>query len=249
VDQIYEAPGQFQAPALILATVAFAWQIYFDFSGYTDMARGIARVMGFRLMLNFNNPYVATGLGDFWSRWHISLSTWFKDYVYFPLGGNRNGSFVTYRNMFLTMVISGIWHGAAWTFVIWGVLHALGRIVTRDLERTRFYREWVPTLVKQMLVFAFVTFTWIFFRAQSLGDAWLIVKRVFSSGWADPQIPLLMVTLVVAVWAYQLLYTNALITRRFLELAPVRVGLAILMIVYLVIVAQPSTKAFIYFQF
>jgi hypothetical protein len=100
-----------------------------------------------------------------------------------------------------------------------------------------------------MLVFAFVTFTWIFFRAQSLGDAWLIVKRVFSSGWADPQIPLLMVTLVVAVWAYQLLYTNALITRRFLELAPVRVGLAILMIVYLVIVAQPSTKAFIYFQF
>jgi alginate O-acetyltransferase complex protein AlgI len=249
VDQVYEAPGQFQAPALILATVAFAWQIYFDFSGYTDMARGIARVMGFRLMLNFNNPYAATGLGDFWSRWHISLSTWFKDYVYFPLGGNRNGSFITYRNIFLTMVISGIWHGAAWTFVIWGVLHAVGRIVTRDLERTRFYRDQVPTLVKQMLVFAFVTITWVFFRAQSLADACMIVKRVFSSGWADPQIPLLMVTLVLAVWAYQLLYTNALITRRFLELAPVRVGLAILMMAYLVIVAQPSTKAFIYFQF
>ncbi len=123
VDQVYEAPGQFQTPALVLATVAFAWQIYFDFSGYTDMARGIARVMGFRLMLNFNNPYAATGLGDFWSRWHISLSTWFKDYVYFPLGGNRNGTLATYRNMFLTMVISGIWHGASWTFVIWGVLH------------------------------------------------------------------------------------------------------------------------------
>jgi len=249
VDQVYEAPGQFQTPALILATVAFAWQIYFDFSGYTDMARGIARVMGFRLMLNFNNPYAATGLGDFWSRWHISLSTWFKDYVYFPLGGNRNGTLATYRNMFLTMVISGIWHGASWTFVIWGVLHALGRIVTRDLERTRFYREQVPMFVKQILVFTFVTFTWIFFRAQSLADARLIVTRIFSSGWADPQIPLLMVTLVLAVWAYQLLYTNALTTRRILELAPVRVGLMILMITYLMIVAQPSTKAFIYFQF
>ncbi|HET6427695.1 MAG TPA: MBOAT family O-acyltransferase, partial [Phycisphaerae bacterium] len=126
VDKVYDAPGQCQAPALILATLAFTWQIYFDFSGYTDMARGIGRMMGFRLMLNFNNPYLATGLGDFWSRWHISLSTWFKAYVYIPLGGNRGGKFNTYRNMFLTMVISGLWHGAAWTFVIWGVLHAIG---------------------------------------------------------------------------------------------------------------------------
>src|SRR5215472_7786402 len=120
VDPVYGNPSQFQAPALILATVAFGWQIYFDFSGYTDMARGIAQLMGFRLMLNFNNPYTATGLGDFWNRWHISLSTWFKDYLYFPLGGSRGGAWRTYRNMFLTMVISGIWHGAACTFVIWG---------------------------------------------------------------------------------------------------------------------------------
>jgi D-alanyl-lipoteichoic acid acyltransferase DltB (MBOAT superfamily) len=249
VDQVYDAPGQFQAPALILATVAFAWQIYFDFSGYTDMARGIARVMGFRLMLNFNNPYVATSLGDFWSRWHISLSTWFKDYVYFPLGGNRHGTWATYRNMFVTMVISGIWHGAAWTFVIWGVLHAVGRILTRELERTTFYRERVPTLVKQLLVFAFVCFTWIFFRAQSLSDAWLIVTRIFGAGGSDPQFPLMMVVLILAVWAYQFLWTGAVRTRKLLELAPVRVGLVVLMITYLAIVAQPSTKAFIYFQF
>ena len=104
----------------MLATFAFAWQIYFDFSGYTDMARGIARMMGFRLMRNFNNPYAATGLGDFWARWHISLSTWFKDYLYFPLGGSRHGTLVTYRNMIMTMVISGVWHGSKWTFVIWG---------------------------------------------------------------------------------------------------------------------------------
>ena len=126
---------------MILATIAFGWQIYFDFSGYTDMARGIAEMMGFRLMLNFNNPYTATGLGDFWNRWHISLSTWFKDYVYFPLGGNRGGVWRTYRNMFITMVVSGIWHGAAWGFVIWGALHALGRCLTRELERTQFLPE------------------------------------------------------------------------------------------------------------
>src|SRR5438128_1056875 len=151
VDLVYGNPGQFQSAALVLATVAFGWQIYFDFSGYTDMARGIAELMGFRLMLNFNNPYTATGLGDFWNRWHISLSTWFKDYLYFPLGGSRGSKLRTYFNMFVTMVISGIWHGAAWTFVIWGALHALGRCLTREVEQTAFYKQQVPRLVKQLL--------------------------------------------------------------------------------------------------
>src|SRR5947207_6357863 len=191
VDPVYGNPGQFQAPALILATLAFGWQIYFDFSGYTDMARGIAQLMGFRLMLNFNNPYTATGLGDFWNRWHISLSTWFKDYLYFPLGGSRGGTWRTYRNMFLTMVISGIWHGAAWTFVIWGALHALGRCLTREVEHTEFYQEQIPRLLKQLVVFTFVTFTWIFFRAQSLDDAWLVISRIFTTSWVDPRLPLL----------------------------------------------------------
>ena len=127
VERVYDNPKAFGAPALMLATFAFAWQIFFDFSGYTDMARGVAKLMGFNLILNFNNPYLATGLGDFWSRWHISLSTWFRDYVYIPLGGNRGGTFNTYRNLFLTFFISGIWHGADWTFVIWGALHAAGR--------------------------------------------------------------------------------------------------------------------------
>jgi D-alanyl-lipoteichoic acid acyltransferase DltB (MBOAT superfamily) len=249
VDPVYGNPSQFQAPALILATLAFGWQIYFDFSGYTDMARGIAQLMGFRLMLNFNNPYTATGLGDFWNRWHISLSTWFKDYLYFPLGGSRQGKWRTYRNMFITMVVSGFWHGAAWTFVIWGALHALGRCLTREVEQTAFYRERIPRLVKQILVFSFVTFTWIFFRAQSLEDAGLIIGRIFTTGWVDPRFPLLMAGLVLAVWLYQLLYNSRLAARRLLEFAPVRVGLVMLMIAYLLMIAQPSTKQFIYFQF
>jgi len=249
VDKVYATPGNYQSAALLLATFAFAWQIYFDFSGYTDMARGIARMMGFRLMLNFNNPYVATSLGDFWNRWHISLSTWFKDYVYIPLGGNRHGTFNTYRNMFFTMVISGLWHGASWTFVIWGALHAFGRVLTRELERTAFYRDRVPTLLKQLLVFAFVCLAWVFFRAQSLADAWLVLSRIVTSGWGDPQFPLLMLVLVLAVWLYQFVFSSAGKLTPLLELSPVRVGMAMAMVAYLLIVAQPGSKAFIYFQF
>ncbi|TKJ35044.1 MAG: membrane-bound O-acyltransferase family protein [Planctomycetes bacterium B3_Pla] len=247
VNKVYAAPDQFQSPALILATFLFAWQIYFDFSGYTDMARGIARMMGFRLMLNFNNPYLAASLGDFWSRWHISLSSWFKDYLYIPLGGNRKGTFNTYRNMFLVMVISGLWHGAAWTFVIWGALHALGRFFTRELERTAFYKEKVPKLIKQLLVFAFVTFAWIFFRAEGIGEAWVIVRRIFSSGWADPYCPVLALALILAVWLYQFAYESRI--KWLLESRPVRVGIVVAMIVYLAVFAPSSDQAFIYLQF
>ena len=191
VDKVYANPVEFQSPALLLATFLFCWQIYFDFSGYTDMARGVARLLGIRLMLNFNNPYLATSLGDFWKRWHISLSSWFKDYLYIPLGGNRHGKFNTYKNMFITMVISGLWHGAAWTFVVWGVVHALGRFATRELEQTEFYVNRVPKIFKQAFVFTFVGFAWIFFRAPNISDAWLIVSRIFSSGLANPYCPLL----------------------------------------------------------
>ena len=247
VNKVYAAPDQFQSPALILATFLFGWQIYFDFSGYTDMARGVARMMGFRLMLNFNNPYLATSLGDFWSRWHISLSSWFKDYVYIPLGGNRKGAFNTYRNMFLTMVISGLWHGAAWTFVIWGAVHALGRFFTRELERTAFYKEKVPKLVKQLFVFVFVSFAWIFFRAESIGDARMIVTRIFNSGWANPHCPVLALALIFSVWLYQFAYESRI--RWIFEVAPVRVAIVVLMLLYLLIFAPASEQAFIYVQF
>ena len=249
VDRVYSDPTAFDSGALVLSTVAFAWQIYFDFSGYTDMARGLAQIMGFRMMLNFNNPYVATGLGDFWSRWHISLSTWFKDYVYFPLGGNRKGKLITYRNMFLTMVISGIWHGAAWTYVVWGVLHAVGRCSTRELESTAWYQNRVPRYVKQVLVFAFVCLAWIFFRAKTMTDAMAVLKGIFTKHWGDPQFPVLMGVLLVAVWFYEEFFARGAKTRRFLELEPARVGLAVVMVVWLAVVAAPSSASFIYFQF
>ena len=247
VDRVFDVPEQFGGTALLFATFAFGWQIYFDFSGYTDMARGVARLIGIRLMLNFNNPYLATGLGDFWNRWHISLSSWFKDYVYVPLGGNRKSIPATYRNMALTMIISGLWHGAAWTFVIWGGLHALGRFATRELERTGFYRTKVPRLVKQLLVFSFVTFTWIFFRAASLDDALLILTRIFSDGWADPGFPVLMMVMVLSVWLYQFTMESRL--KPILCARPVRVGLVFGMLLYLVVFSSANTQPFIYFQF
>ncbi|HUV63023.1 MAG TPA: MBOAT family O-acyltransferase [Sedimentisphaerales bacterium] len=247
VNKVYAAPEQFQSPALLLATFLFAWQIYFDFSGYTDMARGVARTMGFRLMLNFNNPYLAASLGEFWQRWHISLSSWFKDYVYIPLGGNRKGTFGTYKNMFLTMVISGLWHGAAWTFVIWGALHALGRFATRELERTTFYREKVPTLIKQLFVFVFVTFAWIFFRATSTGDAFVIVSRIFTSGFANPYCPVWAMVMIFAVWLYQFVHESR--AGWVLALTPVRIGAVVMMILYLAVFAPSSDQGFIYLQF
>jgi D-alanyl-lipoteichoic acid acyltransferase DltB (MBOAT superfamily) len=246
VERVYDNPGAFGAPSLFLSTVAFGWQIFFDFSGYTDMARGVAKVMGFNLILNFNNPYLATGLGEFWSRWHISLSSWFRDYVYIPLGGNRNGTLATYRNLFLTFFISGIWHGANWTFMIWGALHGLGVLITRELERSQIYRERVPKLLKQFGVFLFVTFTWIFFRADSLGDAWLIIRRIFGSAWHDPQIPALMLLLMALIWLYEFLYESKF--RAVLAHGLVRVSLAALMLVYLC-VCSSGGGAFIYFQF
>ncbi|MDB6036322.1 MAG: hypothetical protein JWM99_163 [Verrucomicrobiales bacterium] len=246
VERVYDNPKAHGAPALMLATFAFAWQIFFDFSGYTDMARGIARIMGFKLILNFNNPYLATGLGDFWSRWHISLSTWFRDYVYIPLGGNRQGVLKMYRNLFITFLISGIWHGAAWTFAIWGILHAFGVMATRELERSAFYRDRVPKLAKQLGVFVFVCFTWIFFRAESLPDALLIVQRILGAGWNDPQVPILMLSLVLLVWIYQFFYESKL--RLLLQTSSIRIGLAAAMFVYLCICSS-GAGTFIYFQF
>jgi D-alanyl-lipoteichoic acid acyltransferase DltB (MBOAT superfamily) len=246
VERVYDNPAEQGAAALVLATFAFAWQIFFDFSGYTDMARGVARMMGFHLILNFNNPYLAGGLGEFWSRWHISLSTWFRDYVYIPLGGSRRGTLWTYRNLFITFLVSGIWHGANWTFAIWGMLHAFGVMLTRELERSAFYRQRVPLALKQAWVFVYVCFTWIFFRAASLADALLIIRRIVGAAWSDPHIPALMLSLVGLVWAYQFIYESRL--RPVLSTAPVRVALAVGMMLYLCLCSSGG-GTFIYFQF
>ena len=245
-DRIFDVPERYDASHLTFAIFAFAWQIYFDFSGYTDMARGVARVMGFNLMLNFRHPYLATGLTDFWSRWHISLSTWFRDYVYIPLGGNRSGTFRTYRNLFLVMLISGFWHGANWTHVIWGAAHGLAAVVMRPIERSTWYDK-IPSFFRQLFIFAFVCFCWIFFRAANVTDAWTIITRITSTGWSDPEFPLLLAGLIVLVWIYQWLSESKfsfLVENRW-----VKIALAIAMVLYLSVAPGQGDKPFIYFQF
>jgi alginate O-acetyltransferase complex protein AlgI len=189
VNQVYDTPQANDGATLILATVFFAFQIYCDFSGYSDIALGAAEVMGFRLMENFRRPYFSKSVSEFWTRWHISLSTWFRDYVYIPLGGNRVPRWRWYVNVMIVFAVSGLWHGASWTFVIWGVINGL-YIATgeafkplRDrvaavlgLDRIGIVR----TTTRVALTFALTCLAWVFFRAQSLNDALYIVTHAFN---------------------------------------------------------------------
>jgi len=198
VDPIYANPRQYPGPLHILAMMALAYQVYCDFSGYSDIAIGAARVMGFRLMTNFDRPFSATSMSEFWKRWNISLSSWFRDYFYIPLGGNRVSRPRYYFNVFLTFLASGLWHGASWNFVIWGGLHGIFVLIeiwTKNL-RAAFERfnplgklPSLQRLLQNFVVFLLVAFACIFFRAASLSDAWYIVEHLFS-GYDFSQIPL-----------------------------------------------------------
>jgi alginate O-acetyltransferase complex protein AlgI len=152
-------------------------QIYFDFSGYTDMAIGMAKLLGFHFPENFRRPYLASSITEFWRRWHISLSTWLRDYLYIPLGGNRHGALMTYRNLMLTMLLGGLWHGASWNFVIWGGYHgallSLERLVRGDRPR------WNP--VKALATFALVLIGWVFFRSKDLPESLYIIHQMFGA--------------------------------------------------------------------
>ena len=191
VNTVYNSPETATGFGIIIASVLFSVQIYCDFSGYTDIAIGCARVMGIRLMQNFNRPYQARNIKDFWARWHISLSTWFRDYLYIPLGGNRCSKARHFFNIFVVFFVSGLWHGANWTFVIWGVLHGLYQIVgaLTKKKRERIYaalkikKDSLPFVLWQRFwTFVLVCFSWIFFRANSFSDALLLIKKLFV-GW------------------------------------------------------------------
>lgn len=192
VNAVYNDVHQHTGLTLWVATVFFAFQIYCDFSGYSDIAIGTARVMGFRLMDNFRQPYLAGSVREFWARWHISLSTWFRDYLYIPLGGNRVGLWRNMFNLMLVFVISGLWHGAGWTFIIWGGLHgaALALLAFMRARGIRLLGEGRgAALLKIAITFAFVCFAWIFFRANSLDDAGYIISHLLAF---DPSANLLI---------------------------------------------------------
>jgi alginate O-acetyltransferase complex protein AlgI len=197
VDQIYTSPTEYSGAFLLLATYLFAFQIYCDFSGYSDIAIGAAKVMGYDLMTNFNRPYFSKSISEFWKRWHISLSTWFRDYLYIPLGGNRVGKWRWYYNLLIVFLISGLWHGANWTFLIWGALHGfylIFSIWTKDLRKhvsNILALDKIPgiqSLFSVLVTFHLVLFSWIFFRANSLSEALFIIKKIFSDFTFNMQI-------------------------------------------------------------
>lgn len=190
-DLIFSSPTGYSGFESLMGVIGYTMQIYCDFSGYSDMAIGIALIMGFRLNANFNFPYKSKNLTEFWHNWHISLSTWLRDYLYIPLGGNRKGTFRTYLNNFLTMLIGGLWHGAAWKFVFWGAMHGVGLAVhkaTRPLLN-RIPDTWAAKATSWTITMTCVSLLWVFFRADSWNDSWLIIKNIFtdfSLGYAIP---------------------------------------------------------------
>jgi D-alanyl-lipoteichoic acid acyltransferase DltB (MBOAT superfamily) len=245
-DKIFGNPAQFGSADLILGALAFTWQIYFDFSGYTDMARGIARCFGIELMENFRLPYMAASTGDFWGRWHISLSSWFRDYLYIPLGGNRKGKLTESRNTVITMLLSGLWHGASWNFVLWGFIHGMLHATGKVIGRFRIIQV-TPVFIRRIAVFILIVFTWIFFRAESGADAFSYIAGIFSSGYSAPSMPVLMLFVMVICYLYGWLKEYR--SLNFMEKPAVKSIASIIMLAWILIFASSDASDFIYFQF
>jgi alginate O-acetyltransferase complex protein AlgI len=241
--------------ATVIGVYAFALQIYGDFSGYSDLARGSAQLLGFHFMLNFRQPYLAVSLQDFWRRWHISLSTWLRDYLYIPLGGSRDGERRTYRNLLLTMLLGGLWHGANWTFVIWGAIHGVGLSVERfvfghrkELVEPRGWRR-MPRLV---ITFHLVCLSWIFFRAESVSAAVAMLGTLGHFQWSPDYAAaaLLLGILGALALMIDLKLENDGSEYLFQKRSPVlRFGAAVTAMALLVLFSAGGKGAFIYFQF
>ena len=189
VNEVYNNVDDYGGVGFTYATILFAFQIYCDFSGYSDIAIGLGRTMGFDLMKNFNSPYISKSLTEFWRRWHISLSTWFRDYVYIPLGGSKKGKIRTYTNIFIVFVVSGLWHGAAMTFIIWGAIHGIVLMIekaTFKIKQPLFNKLGLNNINTSnnlffgAIIFVIVCFAWIFFRANSLNDSFYIINGIFT---------------------------------------------------------------------
>ncbi len=265
VNQIYASPNEASGAQLAMATYCFAIQIYCDFSAYSDIAIGAARIMGYDLMTNFRRPYLARSIREFWQRWHISLSTWFRDYLYKPLGGSRGSQWRTVFNTMTVFVLSGLWHGANWTFVVWGALHGLFLITSRATlsARTKFAEffklgEESPArkAIQVFLVFHLVVLTWIFFRASSMSDALTIIGRIFSGAAASPSMkapPFLAavaIPVVLLLFCIDVLHERKSFRVRLSNWHPaIRWPAYVSLLAAIILLGAFSGQDFIYFQF
>jgi len=257
VDPVFGAPEQHSSAEILAAMFGYAIQIYADFSGYTDMAIGIALLLGIRFPQNFDRPYAALSLQDFWHRWHMTLSRWLRDYLYIPLGGNRRGRWRTYANLLLTMVLGGLWHGAAWTFVAWGFFHGIGLAVERWLEEVRGTRAagvlaGVRPWLTRLLTFQFVCVGWVLFRADSIDTALTMLGRSVTAWGPAPLVTAGLVAVIAGAIAVQ--YIPAPLEQRF-QTAFTRVPLVAqgaalgLFIAFAYALGPKGVPPFIYYQF
>jgi D-alanyl-lipoteichoic acid acyltransferase DltB (MBOAT superfamily) len=252
--------GSLGAPTLPIVAIgayAFAWQIYGDFSGYSDIARGSAQLLGFHFMVNFRQPYLASSVQDFWRRWHISLSTWLRDYLYIPLGGSAEPGLGTYRNLLFTMLLGGLWHGANWTFVVWGWLHGMALAVERYIRQSGFLHR-IPDLSinwtwpRRILVFHFVCLSWIFFRAESLGSAVSLLRGLGHFAWQPEYLVALkfLALLAIPLFLIDLYLEQSGQEYVFQEKTPLtRIAIACCALVLITFFSANQANAFIYFQF
>jgi alginate O-acetyltransferase complex protein AlgI len=251
VDPVFNDPKTHSGLEVLMAIYGFATQIYCDFSGYTDMAIGLALLIGFQLPQNFNGPYLARSLQDFWRRWHMTLSRWLRDYLYIPLGGNRGGRRKTYRNLMITMLLGGLWHGAAWTFVIWGGIHG-GAMSVERWWRERFPRFHLPAWVAWLVTFHVVCLAWVFFRAPDLGTAFDMLGQLTAGGPA-PLVTFSIVFLTFAPIAVQAVPSNwweraeGWVVAQPVAAQGVAIGL--ILVAADAAVGQAGVAPFIYYQF
>jgi alginate O-acetyltransferase complex protein AlgI len=256
VDPVYAAPRQHSALEILVATYAYAVQIYADFSGYSDLAIGCALLLGFRFPENFDAPYTARSLQDFWRRWHMTLSRWLRDYLYIPLGGSRGSRRETVRNLLVTMLLGGLWHGAAWTFVLWGGIHGLGLAVEHRggarREGASGPGRWWQPLVARLVTFHVVCLAWVFFRAESLSAAITLLGRLLTAWGPAPAVTPQVLAVVALALAAQYVPRGVglRLEAAFSRLRPVPMGLALAAALLVIDSLGPEGVApFIYFQF
>jgi D-alanyl-lipoteichoic acid acyltransferase DltB (MBOAT superfamily) len=249
VDRVFDLPSHYSSLEALAAIYGYALQIYGDFSGYSDIAIGCALLLGVEIPDNFNQPYRADGLRDFWRRWHISLSTWLRDYLYVTLGGSRGGRLQTQRNLLVTMVLGGLWHGAAYTFLLWGLMHglllAVGRVLPEGVQR-------VPRWLRVGVTFHFVAILWVFFRAETFGGALEVLGQVVALVPGTANLSAALLALIAAGFALQWLPLDLYrrVAREFVRAPALAQAAATIAVLYAIgEVAATGAAPFIYFQF
>ncbi len=249
VDQVFTFPRSYGSANVLLGIYAYTYQIYFDFSGYSDIAIGLAALFGFHIPENFNRPYLSSNPREFWQRWHISLSTWLRDYLYVSLGGNRGSGLRTYRNLAATMLLGGLWHGASWNFVIWGAFHgvwlAMHRFWTSGKREASTRWLWL----KRILTFHMVCLGWVFFRASTFDDATFLLSRLTVWQWTSQSSVYVAAVLVLVSLVMHFVAPPLDLRRRYRELPPVLQGVGYGFAVISFFLFSASSGRFIYFQF